>query len=38
MKMLVKKIVLLQIYISVKKQLSYGTFFLHNIYIYICII
>ena len=25
-----KKAVLLQIYISVKKQLSYGTVFLHN--------
>ena len=30
-----KKAVLLQIYISVKKQFSYGTVFLHNIYIYI---
>ena len=27
---LCKKAVLLQIYISVKKQLSYGTVFLHN--------
>ena len=32
-----KKAVLLQIYISVKKQPSYGTVFLHNIYIYIYI-
>ena len=32
---LCKKAVLLQIYISVKKQLSYGTVFLHNIYIFI---
>ena len=33
-----KKAVLLQIYIIAKKQLSYGTVFLHNgIYIYVCV-